>query len=63
MTMTTISQTAPTGARNRRHAGIWQRATHTLGNLWAKVLASYEAPSAAGRRKAPPPDYFMFPPF
>ena len=62
MTMTAIND-APTGTRNQPHAGIWHRTTHTLGKLWAKMIALPEAPSAAARRKAPPPEYFMFPPF
>jgi hypothetical protein len=63
MTMTTISQTAPTGAHNQSHAGIWHHTTHALGKLWAKVIELPEAPSAAARRQAPPSEYFMFPPF
>jgi hypothetical protein len=47
--MTTISETAPTVAQNRPHAGIWHRATHALGKLWAKMVASLEAPAAARR--------------
>ena len=62
MTMTAINE-APTGARNRPHAGIWHRTTHALGKLWAKMIALPEAPSAAARRNAPPPEYFRFPPF
>jgi hypothetical protein len=60
--MTTISE-AQTGARRPPHAGIWRRTTRALGKLWAKMIALPEAPSAAARRKAPPPEYFMFPPF
>jgi hypothetical protein len=61
--MTAISETAPTGARNQLHAWIWHRTTHALGKLWAKMVALPEAPSGGARRKAPPPEYFMFPPF
>jgi hypothetical protein len=49
------------GARST-HAGIWHRATHALGKLLEKMIALPEAPAGA-RQKAPPPDYFMFPPF
>jgi hypothetical protein len=63
MTMTTISETAPNGARHRNHGGIWRRTTHALGKLWVKVIASPDASSPAARRKAPPPEYFNFPPF
>ncbi len=54
--MTTIN-------RNQLHAGIWYRTTHALGKLWAKMVALPEAPSAAARQKAPPVEYFNFPPF
>lgn len=57
--MTTISETAPGGARN---AGLWHRSTHALGNLWAKVIALPEARSAAARREVPP-EIWLFPPF
>jgi hypothetical protein len=60
--MTTIDE-APTGAHNRLHAGIWHRTTHALGKLLEKMIALPEAPPAAARRKAPAPEYFMFPPF
>ena len=55
MTTTTIS--------NPAHAGIWHRTTHAFGKLWAKVIAFPDAGPAAIRRKAPPPEYFDFPPF
>jgi hypothetical protein len=58
--MTTFSETAP---RNRSHGGIWQRMTRALGKLWAKVLALPDTHSAAARRKAPPSEYYIFPPF
>ena len=58
--MTSISET---GSRNRGHAGIWHRTTHALGKLWAKMIALPDASSSAARRKAPPPEYFNFPPF
>jgi len=61
--MTTISQAAPTGAPNQAHAGIWHRATHALGKLWAKVVALPAASSATARRRAPASEYFNFPPF
>ena len=61
--MTTISETAPTRARRRPAARIWHRATHALGKLWAKMIASLEAPSAAARREAPPSEYYLFPPY
>lgn len=60
--MTTISE-VPIGAHDHPHAGIWRRTTHALGKLLEKMIALPEAPSATARRKAPPPDYFMFPPF
>ena len=60
--MTTISETAPTRAHSRPHARIWQSATHALGKLWAKMIASLEAPSAAARREVPP-EVWRFPPF
>jgi hypothetical protein len=63
MTMTTTSETAPTGAHTHPHAGIWRRTTHALGNLWRKVIALPEAPSAATRRKDPLSEYYNFPPF
>lgn len=63
MTMTTITQTAPSGARHRSHAVIWHRATQALGKLWAKMIALPAAPSAAARRNALPPEYFRFPPY
>jgi len=56
--MTTICETAPT----RAHAGIWRRTTRALGKLWAKMIASLEAPSAAARREVPP-EVWRFPPF
>jgi len=59
--VTTISETAPTIARNRPPAGIWHRTTHALGKLWAKMLASLEAPAAA--RREVPPEVWRFPPF
>jgi hypothetical protein len=61
--MTTITQTAPTGAHHQPHAGFWRRTTHALGKLWAKMIALPEAPSAAARRDARPPEYFRFPPY
>ena len=64
--MTTISETAPTLAHDRTHAGISHRATHALGKLWAKMVAKMvallEAPSAAARREVPP-EVWRFPPF
>jgi len=57
--MTTISETAPIGARNRPLTGLWRRTTHALGKLWAKVVTSYDAPSAADV----PPESWRFPPF
>jgi hypothetical protein len=57
--MTTISETAPIGARHRPHAGLWRRTTHALGKLWAKVIASYEARPTA----EVPPESWRFPPF
>jgi hypothetical protein len=57
--MTTISETAPVGARNRRHAGLWHRTTQALGKLWAKVIALPEARSAT----EVPPESWRFPPF
>ena len=60
--MTTISETAPTVAHSRARAGIWHRMTHALGKLWAKMIASLEAPSAAARREVPP-EVWRFPPF
>jgi hypothetical protein len=60
--MTTICETAPTVARNRALAGIWHRSTHALGKLWAKMIASLEAPSAAARHEVPP-EVWRFPPF
>jgi hypothetical protein len=57
--MTTISETAPVGALNRPHAGLWHRTTHALGKLWAKVIALPEARSAA----EVPPEVWRFPPF
>jgi hypothetical protein len=60
--MTTISETAPTIAHNRPHAGIWHRTARALGKLWAKMVASLEAPSAAARREVPP-EVWRFPPF
>ena len=59
--MTTISETAPTVARDRPRAGIWRRTTHALGKLWAKMVASLEAPAAA--RREGPPEVWRFPPF
>jgi hypothetical protein len=58
--MTTISETAP---RNHRYSGTWSRTMHALGKLWAKVLALPDTRSDAARRKAPPSEYFIFPPF
>ena len=58
--MTTISETA---SHNHRHTGIWKRTTRALGKLWTKVIALPEAPSAAARRKVPPSEYYIFPPF
>jgi hypothetical protein len=55
--MTTINP------HNRTHAGIWHRTTHALGTLWATVLALPDASGGATRRKAPPTEYFNFPPF
>jgi hypothetical protein len=63
MTMTTISEAAPTGARNQPHAGIWHRTTHALGKLWRKVIALPDASPDSARRKALPSEYFNFPPF
>jgi hypothetical protein len=63
MTMTTITQTAPTGAHHQPHAGFWRRTTQVLGKLGAKMIALPAASSPAARRKAPPPEYFRFPPF
>jgi hypothetical protein len=63
MTMTAISETAPIDAHNQPHAGIWHRTTHALGKLWAKVITLPAAPPNSARRKAPPSEYFMFPPF
>jgi hypothetical protein len=60
--MTTISETAPTGAHNHPHAGIWHRSTRALGKLWAKVIALLEAPPAAARHEVPP-EVWRFPPF
>jgi hypothetical protein len=54
--MTTISETAPTGAR------IWHRTTRALGKLWAKVIALPEAHSDAARREVPP-EVWRFPPY
>jgi hypothetical protein len=48
---------------NTPRAGLWRRATHGLGKLWAKMIALPEAHSAAARREAIPRDYFNFPPF
>jgi hypothetical protein len=59
--MTSISET--TGIHKRPGTGIWHRTMHAVGKLWAKVIALPEAPSAATRRKVPPPEYFNFPPF
>jgi hypothetical protein len=59
--MTTINESAPTVAHNPRHAGIWHRTTHALGKLWAKMVASLEAPAAA--RREVPPEVWRFPPF
>ena len=59
--MTTISETAPTRARRRPAARIWHRATHALGKLWAKMIASLEAPSAVARQVVPP-EVWRFPP-
>jgi hypothetical protein len=56
--MTTINDIA----HNRPYAGIWRRSTHGLGKLWAKMLASLEAPSAAAGREVPP-EVWRFPPF
>ena len=61
--MTTISETAPTRAHRRPHVGIWHHTLHALGKLWAKMIASLEAPSAAARREAPPSEYYLFPPY
>jgi len=58
--MTTISETT---VHNHRHAGIWHRMRHALGKLWTKVIALPEAPSAAARRKVPPSEYYLFPPY
>jgi hypothetical protein len=55
--MTTIN------AHNHPHTGIWHRTTHALGKLWRKVIALPDTSSPAARRKAPPPEYFNFPPF
>jgi hypothetical protein len=60
--MTTISGTAPAVGHNRPDAGIWRRSTHALSKLWAKMVASLEAPSAAARREVPP-EVWRFPPF
>ena len=60
--MTTISETAPKAAHDHRHAGIWRRATHALGKLWAKVIALAEAHSAAAWPEVPP-ESWQFPPF
>ena len=63
MTMTTITQSAPTGAHRHPDAGFWRRTTQVLGKLWAKMIALPEVPSAAAKRNAPPPEYFRFPPY
>jgi hypothetical protein len=60
--MTTVSETAPVGARHRPNAGLWHRTTHALGKLWAKVIALPDARSAAARREVPP-EVWRFPPF
>jgi hypothetical protein len=57
--MTTISET--TGPRNRPHTGIWRRAAHALGKVWAKMIALPEAHSAAWPEV--PPESWRFPPF
>lgn len=57
MSMITIN------AHDHAHAGIWHRTTHALGKLWRKMIALPDASSPAARRKAPPPEYFHFPPF
>jgi hypothetical protein len=57
--MTTISETAPVGARNRRYAGLWHRTTHALGKLWTKVIALSEGHPFA----EVPPESWRFPPF
>jgi hypothetical protein len=57
--MTTISETAPVGARHRRHVALWRRTTHALGKLWAKVIALPERYPAA----EVPPESWRFPPF
>jgi hypothetical protein len=59
--MTAIA--APRGPRNQPPAGILHRTTHALGKLWATMVALPEAPAGATRRKAPPPEYYNFPPF
>jgi hypothetical protein len=58
--MTAICETT---SRHHPHAGVWRRATHALGKLWAKEVALPVAPSAAARREVLPPEYFNFPPY
>jgi hypothetical protein len=58
--MTAINETAPTGARNRPHAGIRLRTTHALGKLGAKVLSLLNASASHFEM---PPEAWRFPPF
>ena len=58
--MTTISETAPAGARHHPQAGIWHRTTHALGKLGAKVLTLLNASAA---HLEVPPEGWRFPPF
>ena len=58
--MTAIN--APTGP-DRPHAGIWRGTKRMLGKLWATMLALPELRTARSRQKAPPVEYYNFPPF
>jgi hypothetical protein len=55
--------TAPRRPHNQPHAGMWRRATHALGKLWATMITLPEAPAGATRRRALPSEYYNFPPY
>lgn len=62
MTMTTITDLAPTGVRKGPHGAIRQRAAAILRKVGKRLIELYSEPPLAGGEEVSP-DAWRFPPF